>query len=104
MMNELGTDHQKQTDTKIDSSNDGRGRIPELESEQPPLRPGQEKINPPNGRSSEPNTELVYLEKKQGMRPGDSYVRVQAPFSRYFKRVGPGHFVATPEVTRPAGG
>ncbi len=51
----------------------------------------------------DPNPELVFREKKQGVRPGDAYVRIQAPFHRYFKRVGPGHFVATPEVTRPVG-
>lgn len=35
------------------------------------------------------------------MRPGDVYVRTRQPFNRYFRRVGPGHFVATPEAIRP---
>lgn len=54
--------------------------------------------------AKEPNPDLMFLEKKQGLRPGDSYVRVQEPFQHYFRRVGPGHFVATPEVNRPVGG
>src|SRR5262245_6772525 len=37
------------------------------------------------------------------MRPGDVYVRVHAPQSRMFRRVGPGHFVATPEAIHPVG-
>jgi len=53
--------------------------------------------------SRELNPELLFREKRGGVRPGDTYVRVQAPFHRYFRRVGPGHFVATPEVTRPIG-
>src|SRR5581483_8670417 len=59
-----------------------------------------------NGASDatkEPNADLVFLEKKHGVRPGDAYVRVQAPFQQYFRRVGPGHFVATPQVTQPIG-
>lgn len=57
----------------------------------------------PGSAQTEPNADLMYLEKKQGQRPGDAYVRVQAPFQHYFKRVGPGHFVATPEATYPSG-
>lgn len=53
--------------------------------------------------AKEPNPDLMFLEKKQGLRPGDAYVRVQAPFQHYFRRVGPGHFVATPELNRPVG-
>ncbi len=45
----------------------------------------------------------MFLEKKHGVRPGDAYVRIQAPFQQYFRRVGPGHFVATPQVTQPIG-
>ncbi len=53
--------------------------------------------------ASEPNLnpELVFQEKKQGTRPGDSYIRIRAPYRRFFHRVGPGHFIATPETTRP---
>lgn len=57
-----------------------------------------------NGNAKELNPDLVVREKKGGVRPGDTYVRIQSPHHRYFRRVGPGHFVATPEVTRPVGG
>jgi amino acid transporter len=57
-----------------------------------------------NGKASQFNPELHVREKKEGVRPGDTYVRVGSPFRHHFRRVGPGHFVATPEVTRPAGG
>ena len=50
------------------------------------------------------NPDLLVREKKGGVRPGDTYVRVQTSHNRMFRRVGPGHFVATPEVTRPVGG
>jgi len=39
---------------------------------------------------------------KQGMRPGDSYVRVGPLRNRLFRKVGPGRFVATRESDRPA--
>src|SRR5207253_1223867 len=104
MMDELGTAHQEQLATKTDSLNDGHALPLDTDGrEQPPSGPPLEKINSSIAKAPEPNPELLYLEKKQGARPGDSYVRVQAPFSRYFRRVGPGHFVATPEVTRPVG-
>ena len=54
-------------------------------------------------RGTELNPELVVREKKGGARPGDTYVRVQSTHHHHFRRVGPGHFVATPEVTRPVG-
>lgn len=57
--------------------------------------------NPPH--PGELNPELVVREKKGGARPGDTYVRVQSTHHHHFRRVGPGHFVATPEVTRPVG-
>lgn len=56
-----------------------------------------------SARSADINPELITQEKKQGVRPGDVYVRVHAPYSRLFHRVGPGHFVATPEATHPVG-
>ncbi len=59
--------------------------------------------NAPNGspQPSELNPELTFREVKQGVRPGDVYVRHRRPYNRLFHRVGPGHFEATPEVTRP---
>lgn len=57
-----------------------------------------------NEDSSQPlkiNTELTTREVKQGVRPGDVYVRRHAPYNRLFRRVGPGHFEATPEATNP---
>lgn len=60
----------------------------------------------PNGTKSPTalNPDLVVREKKSGVRPGDTYVRIQSLHNRHFRRVGPGHFVATPEVMRPIGG
>lgn len=54
-------------------------------------------------KAGELNPELTVREKKGGERPGDTYVRVHSPYHHLFRRVGPGHFVATPEVTRPVG-
>src|SRR5436305_335466 len=65
---------------------------------------GDDKTSALNAAVKEPNPDLMFLEKKHGLRPGDTYVRVQEPFQHYFKRVGPGHFVATPELNRPVGG
>ncbi len=41
------------------------------------------------------NPDLTVTEIKQGTRPGDVYVRRREPHRRFFRRVGPGHFVAT---------
>lgn len=51
--------------------------------------------------SAELNTDLTIQELRQGVRPGDVYVRKRQPYNRFFRRVGPGHFEATPEVDRP---
>jgi amino acid transporter len=51
--------------------------------------------------SAEPNPELLVRDFKTGVRPGDVYVRVRQPYNRYFRHVGPGHFVATPETDVP---
>lgn len=56
-----------------------------------------------HGNGKELNPELHFREKKEGVRPGDTYVRVRTPFERHFRRIGPGHFVATEELTRPIG-
>ncbi|MBI5034946.1 MAG: APC family permease [Chloroflexi bacterium] len=56
-----------------------------------PLSTSSKKINP----------ELTVSEIKHGVRPGDVYVRMRQSHSRFFRRVGPGHFVATPESDRP---
>lgn len=47
------------------------------------------------------NPELTVTEFKKGIKPGDPYVRRREPHARFFKRVGPGHFVATEEANRP---
>ncbi|MGE5141453.1 MAG: APC family permease [Rudaea sp.] len=60
----------------------------------------------PNGNGHDPvpvNPELVVTELKRGERPGDLYFRNRRPYNRLFTRIGPGHFVATPEVIRPEG-
>ena len=38
---------------------------------------------------------------KQGVRPGDTYVRMRHPRERLFRKVGPGRFVAMPESDQP---
>lgn len=48
------------------------------------------------------NPDLTITEVKRGTRPGDAYVRVSHPHEHFFRRVGPGHFVATPASDRPA--
>jgi amino acid transporter len=56
----------------------------------------------PNGESARVvNPELTFTEIKKGVRPGDVYVRRREPHRRFFKRVGPGHFIATEEAVRP---
>lgn len=75
---------------------------PEVRDDKP-VSPAREKNGSGHPAAPEPNPDLMVLEKKKGLRPGDSYVRVQAPFQHYFRRVGPGHFVATPELNRPVG-
>src|SRR5206468_3550231 len=46
------------------------------------------------------NPELTTTDMIKGARPGDVFVRRRDPHSRIFKRVGPGHFVATEEAAR----
>lgn len=45
------------------------------------------------------NPDLTATDYVKGKRPGDVFVRRRDPHSRFFKRVGPGHFVATEEAT-----
>lgn len=45
------------------------------------------------------NPELTVTEIKKGVRPGDVYVRRHEPHRNFFRRVGPGHFVATEEAS-----
>ena len=47
------------------------------------------------------NPELISREHRKGLRPGDAIVRVKRP--RGFQKVGPGHFLATPEANIPQG-
>ena len=55
----------------------------------------------PNGNTPFANPDLLQQELKHGVRPGDLYVRKKQAHSRYFRRIGPGHFVATQELIRP---
>lgn len=48
------------------------------------------------------NTELTEREIRRGSRAGDVYVRVNEPYRRFFRRIGPGHFEATQESNPPA--
>ncbi len=51
----------------------------------------------PSSLSKKINPDLTVSEVKHGVRPGDVYVRMSQSYSRFFRKVGPGHFVATPE-------
>lgn len=51
--------------------------------------------------SPELNTELTVREMKKGSHAGDTYVRIHEPYRHFFRRVGPGHFEATPESDQP---
>ncbi len=55
----------------------------------------------PLAPAGEVNPDLTVREIKQGVLPGDVYVRHHQPYNRLFRRVGPGHFEATPEVIKP---
>lgn len=55
----------------------------------------------PHLESEKLNPDLTVTEIRRGTRPGDVYLRVTHPHERFFRRVGPGHFVATPETDRP---
>ncbi|MGB8645390.1 MAG: APC family permease, partial [Anaerolineae bacterium] len=72
------------------------------EPEQP-----EEGISPegvPLAPPAEVNPELTVREVKHGVRPGDVYVRTTQPYNKLFRRVGPGHFEATPEAIQPDNG
>ncbi len=56
--------------------------------------------NKPKSVDMEPDFKQSVV--KQGMRPGDSYVRVGPLRTRLFRKVGPGRFVATQESNLPA--
>lgn len=57
-----------------------------------------------NGRTSarKINPDLIVGEIRHGARPGDKYVRLNRTHARAFRKVGPGHFVATPASNVPA--
>jgi amino acid transporter len=77
----------------------------EMENEKPPLENnGNPRKDGTDSRPPEVNPDLTIREVKQGVRPGDVYFRRQQPYNRLFRRVGPGHFEATPEVDRPETG
>jgi len=53
-------------------------------------------------KSKEVRPDLVISEvKKGGRRVGDTYVRTRQSHPQYFRKVGPAHFVATPESDKP---
>jgi amino acid transporter len=68
---------------------------------------GEEK---PSGESNKPKSyikkirpDLIVSEVRRGVRFGDTYIRTQQSHQHYFRKVGPGHFVAEEESHRPAG-
>jgi amino acid transporter len=44
---------------------------------------------------------LTISETRHGARPGDVYIRIRRTHDHVFRKVGPGHFVATPESDVP---
>ncbi|MFA5374280.1 MAG: APC family permease [Dehalococcoidia bacterium] len=66
-------------------------------AEEPPQQTGnlkpRKKIRP----------DLVISEHRHGARFGDSYIRTQQSHRRHFQKVGPAHFIATPESEMPSG-
>lgn len=50
---------------------------------------------------TEMNPDLTIREVKKGTRAGDNYIRIREPFRHVFRRVGPGHFEATPASNPP---
>ena len=65
---------------------------------------GEEKPHGSNGAGAPArklNPDLTVSEIKHGIRPGDVYVRMRQPHRHIFRKVGPGHFVATPASDLP---
>jgi amino acid transporter len=54
-------------------------------------------------QNKEIRPDLIISEVKRGVRFGDKYVRTRQSHPHYFRKVGPGHFVAEPGADRPAG-
>ncbi len=72
----------------------------------PENEPKNQETPPPAGEKKAPeasklNPDLISREHRKGPRPGDVFVRVRRP--RGFQKVGPGHFLATPEANIPQG-
>ena len=95
---------------KHESSAEGQAAVPDAAAAS---ENGDEPISDAPGRATAPpspktengrvvNPDLTVREFKKGVRPGDVYVRRREPHRRFFKRVGPGHFVATEEASHPA--
>jgi amino acid transporter len=57
----------------------------------------------PKLQTKEIRPDLVISEVKKGGRVGNTYVRTRQSHPQYFRKVGPAHFVATPESDRPVG-
>lgn len=70
---------------------DGNGTGAWPDEEKPSARTAPRKINP----------DLVVSEIQRGTRPGNVYVRLRRAHHHVFRKVGPGHFVATPESDVP---
>jgi len=69
--------------------------VPEAE-DSPSIKPQEV-----NAQNKKVNPDLTVSEVMHGVRPGDVYVRMRQSHTRFFRRVGPGHFIATPESDRP---
>lgn len=66
----------------------------------PGVMPDEDKPSP-RAPARKINPDLVISEIRRGTRPGDVYVRVRQPHGHIFRKVGPGHFVATPASDTP---
>lgn len=64
---------------------------------------GEEKLYGASAPARKINPDLTISELKHGARPGDVYIRRRQTHSHIFRKVGPGHFVATPASDVPTG-
>lgn len=89
---------------KQETAGEGGAALPPLDGESNPA-PAPVDDSVPRAPQKEDGTvkinpELTTRDVIKGTRPGDVFVRRREPHSRFFRRVGPGHFVATEEAAR----
>ena len=92
---------------KQDAAEEGQAALPGVSEDgdgaqvaDPPIRDAVARAPLKPKGSVRVNPELTTTDVIKGARPGDVFVRRREPHSRFFKRVGPGHFVATQEASQ----